>query len=159
MDMEVLLWKDIDKLGKRGEVVKVKPGFARNYLLPRKLGSVPTAQNLKALEYDKRRENKRLVVLRAEAGNIAKKLEKVQITLEVAANAEGVLFGAVSQQMIADALKPSGYEIEAKMVELPAGEALKELGVYSVEIRLAPEVTATCRVWVVEAGEVRKKTE
>lgn len=157
--MEVLLWKDIDKLGKRGEVVKVKPGFARNYLLPRKLASVPNAQNLKALEYDKRREVKRQEVLRAEAGTIAKKLEKVQITLEVAANEEGVLFGAVSQQMIADALKPSGYEIEPKMVELPAGEHLKELGVYSVDIRLAPEVVATCRVWVVEAGELKKKTE
>lgn len=157
--MEVLLWKDIDKLGKRGEVVKVKPGFARNYLIPRRMASIPNADNLKALEFEKRREVKRIAELRAQAATIAKKMEKVQITLEVAANEEGVLFGAVSAQMIADALKPQGYEVDAKMVEIPAGESLKELGVYTVEVRLAPEVAAPVRVWVVEAGEPRKKSE
>lgn len=154
--MEVLLWKDIDKLGKRGEVVKVKSGFARNYLLPRKLASVPNAQNLKCLEIEKRREVKRQVVLRAEAATIAKKMEKVQITLELAANEEGVLFGAVSPQMVVDAMKPQGYELEPRMVEMPEGEPIKELGVYTVTIRLAPEVAAACRVWVVEAGDAKK---
>ncbi len=156
--MDVLLWKDVDKLGKRGEVVKVKAGFARNYLIPRKLASVPTPDALKELEYEKRREGKRLAELRAQAATIAKKIEKIQITLEVAANEEGVLFGAVSPSMIAEAMKPHGYEVEGKMVELPAGETIKELGVYTVDIRLAPDVVAPVRVWVVEAGEVKKKS-
>ncbi|MBI4834556.1 MAG: 50S ribosomal protein L9 [Planctomycetes bacterium] len=147
--VEVLLWHDVPKLGKRGDVLKVSDGYARNYLLPRKLVSMATKENLKQLESYKKRmkaeEEKAKLALQQAAGE----LENASSTIEVKANEEGVLFGAVSQEMIAESLQKQGWkQIKAEMIEIET--PIKELGVYRVKVKLESGVSATCKVWIVE---------
>ena len=104
--MKVLLWQDVDKLGKRGETVVVKDGFARNYLFPRKLASIPTPAMHKEFELAKRRTVKQEAALIVDAKAVAEKLAGVtSVSIEVNTNEEGLLYGAVSPSMVADALK------------------------------------------------------
>ncbi|MCK5578595.1 MAG: 50S ribosomal protein L9 [Planctomycetes bacterium] len=153
---EVLLWRDIDKLGKRGEVVRVADGYARNYLFPHRLASLPTPQNLKELEYEKKRQSKKAEKLKTGVKDLATQIEKTSCTIEVKANEDGTLFGAVSPQLIIDALKQEGaVGIEPGMIELEM--PIKELGVYRVTVRLHSEVSATCGFWVGEESEDAKK--
>jgi large subunit ribosomal protein L9 len=147
--IEILLWHDVPKLGKRGDVLKVSDGYVRNYLLPRKLVSLASKENLKQLESYKKRilvdEEKAKESLQQAAGEI----EKASSTIEVKANDEGVLFGSVSQEMIAESLQKQGWkQITAEMIEIET--PIKELGVYRVKVKLSSGVNATCRVWIVE---------
>lgn len=152
--MKVLLWKDHEKLGKRGDVVNVATGYARNYLFPRRLASPPTPENQKGLALEHRRqkkiEAKRLVDFKA----LADRIEKAACTVEAHANEEGGLYGALGPGHVVKALAQEGIEIEEKSVELTT--PVKELGVYTVPIRLGAEVTAELKLWVVLAGETPK---
>lgn len=154
--IEVLLKKDIKKLGARGEVVKVSKGYARNYLFPQKLALQPTKDGLMELE----REKKRLARSEAEMANnykdLALKIEAASCTIEVKANEEGVLFGSVSPQLVIDALaKENIVGITEEMVKMDT--PIKELGVYRVTIELSPDTSAVCRLWVVEEAEPKAK--
>lgn len=149
--MQVLLWEDIPTLGKRGDVVKVKDGYARNFLFPRKLASPPTTSNKKEVEHHKRRADKREERVKSDYRVVADKINGVSLTLEVNANEEGVLFGSVTAQMIAEALAKEGVTVDHKMVQ-PA-TPIKELGPYQVPVVLHADVIATCNVWIVEARE------
>lgn len=151
--MQVLLWEDIPTLGKRGDVVKVKDGYARNFLFPRKLATAPTASNKKAQALHKRRADKREERVKADYRVVAQKIEQVSLTIEVNANEEGVLFGSVTPQMIAEALQKEGITIDPKMVQ--PENPIKELGPYQVPIVLHADVKATCPIWVVEARETK----
>ncbi len=149
--MQVLLWEDIPTLGKRGDVVKVKDGYARNFLFPRKLASPPTPSNKKEVEHHKRRANKREERVKDDYRVVADKINGVSLTLEVNANEEGVLFGSVTAQMIAEALAKEGVTIDHKMVQPES--PIKELGPYQVPVVLHADVKAICNVWIVEARE------
>ena len=145
--MKVILRKDIEKLGNAGDIVTVKDGYARNYLLPRGLAVPATPGNLRAIE-----EEKKLAELRANrekraAEKLAEKLNSVSVTATVSVGEEDKIFGAVTTQMIADLLKEKGYDIDRRKIHLE--EPIKALGIYDVPIKLHPEVEATVKVWVV----------
>jgi large subunit ribosomal protein L9 len=145
--MEILLRKDIEKLGKAGEIVQVAPGYARNYLIPRKLASPVTADSLAHLEAEKRRVEREAAKAHQAIVELGKRLEGTSVTIAAQAAESGTLFGSVSAARIAEALREEGFPVEERAVELP--EPIKETGVYAVQVALAPDVQATTRVWVV----------
>jgi large subunit ribosomal protein L9 len=145
--MEVLLRKDVEKLGKTGETVKVADGFARNYLLPRRLATPVTADNLQRLGADKRRAGREAVKQLASLREVAKQIEATSVTITAQANEAGHLFGSVAAAQIVEALEADHITIDEKTVRIE--HPIKETGVYAIEIHLAPDAIATTRVWVV----------
>ena len=148
--MQVILLEDLEGLGARGATVNVKPGHARNYLLPRKLAIPATSKagNLyQELSRQKEAQREKLV---AQARVEAAKLEGLEINIPAQANEEDTLFGSVTSSDVADALSAAGHSIEKRRIEMPE-EHIKQLGRYEVQVRFVPEVAATVRVWVVRA--------
>jgi large subunit ribosomal protein L9 len=148
--MQVILLEDLEGLGARGATVNVKPGHARNYLLPRKLAILATSKagNLyQELSRQKEAQREKLV---AQARAEAAKLEGLEINIPAQANEEDTLFGSVTGTDVADALSAAGHSIEKRRIEMPE-EHIKQLGRYEVQVRFLPEVAATVRVWVVRA--------
>ena len=150
--MKVLLTKTIENLGVCGEVKVVADGYARNYLLPKKYAVAPTAQNIKEIESEAKRqaevEAQRLHDMKA----IAEKVAQISCTFTVKADESGHLYGSVTEHMIAEEInKEGGYTIEHKAVRID--EPIKELGVYDVAIHLHSELDTRVRVWVVEEAQ------
>ena len=145
--MKVILRKDHESLGKIGDVVEVKPGFARNFLLPRKIAYAALNSNLKALEEEKKVYAKKEQQELVKSEKLAGELEKVSVTVPVQVGEEDKIFGTVTNQMIADALTEKGYEIDKRKIEIE--ESIKSLGIYGVNIKLHPKVNAKIKVWVV----------
>src|SRR6185295_3265366 len=117
--MKILLWQDVDKLGKRGETVDVKEGFARNYLFPRKLASIPTPSMHKEFELAKRRSVKQEATFITDAKAVAEKLAGVtSVSIEVNTNEEGQLYGAVTPSMVVEALKDQGIKVDGRAIEI-----------------------------------------
>lgn len=155
--LEVLLKKDIKTLGNRGEIVRVSKGYARNYLFPRKLALLPTKEGLLELEREKKRLARSEVEIVSNLKDLSSKIENASCTIEVKANEEGVLFGSVSPQVIIDALaKENVIGIKEEMIKLET--PIKELGVYRIKIELHSDISATCRLWVVEEAEPKTKS-
>lgn len=142
----VLLREDIDDLGARGEIVKVKAGYARNYLLPRKLAVKATASNVKQIEQERAALLKREAKERATAEGQAEQLRSLRLTFERRAGEHGILYGSVTSMDIAEALKERGYEIDRRRVHLR--EAIKETGEFTVNVRLHREVNVEIPVIV-----------
>ncbi len=146
--MEVILRQAIENLGKPGDVVKVKPGYARNYLLPRGLAYEATSGNLKRIQQERDRleaaENER----RNSAQSVAERLEQVSLTFSARVGEEGKLFGSVTAADIAQQLEGQGFTIEKRQIDLH--EPIKALGVYKVPIRLHADVKPEIRVWVIK---------
>ena len=144
--MKVILKENIDTLGQIGDIVKVAPGYARNYLLPKGLAIEATEKNAKALEHAKRqlayKKNKALEAAKLLAG----KLQEVSIQLVHQAGEEGKLFGSVTNMEIANYLKDKGFDIDRKKIVL--AEPIKQIGEYSVTTKIHPEVVATLKVVV-----------
>lgn len=144
--MKVILQENIDTLGQIGDIVKVAPGYARNYLLPKGLAIEATEKNAKALEHAKRqlayKKNKALEAAKL----VAAKLESVTVALTHQAGEEGKLFGSVTTMEIAAFLKEQGLEIDRKKMVL--AEPIKQLGDYTVPVKIHPEVTANLKVQV-----------
>lgn len=156
--MKILLWRDIEKLGKRGEIVNVRDGYARNYLFPRKLASEPTPSMYKEFELEKRRQAKQDAVLIADAGQVAEKLKEVSsVSVEVNTNEEGHLYGAVTPSMIAEGLLALGVKVEARAIEI--AEPIKQVGTFEVTVNLHREVKPTVKVWVLSTQKVTPKDE
>jgi large subunit ribosomal protein L9 len=152
--MKILLWQDVEKLGKRGETVDVRDGFARNFLFPRKLASIPTPSMQKEFELAKRRTVKQEASFITDAKAVAEKLAGVtSVSIEVNTNEEGLLYGAVSPSMVADALKDQGLKVEAKAIEI--AEPIKKVGTYEVIVTLHREVKPTLKVWVLSTKAVK----
>lgn len=148
MDMKVILRQDFEPLGKIGDVVDVKDGYARNYLIPKKIVYPATPGSLRAIEEEKKRLQAKLQRERKSAELLMVELEKVSVTIPVEVGEEDRIHGTVTTQMIADALLEKGYEIDKRKIELD--EQIKTLGIYNAKIKLHPEVTATVKVWVVK---------
>lgn len=145
--MEVILREDIEKLGHRGEVVKVAPGYARNFLLPKRLAVAATEANKKIVAQEREAWLKREAKLKSEAEDLAKMLGSLTITITQKAGEEGHLFGSVTAKDIADALEQQQFRIDRKKILLE--EHIKQVGEYKVPIRLHREVTAEVAVHVV----------
>ena len=145
--MKVILKQEVEKLGSPGDVVEVRDGYARNYLIPRGLAMPATPGNLRILEEEKKRAELRANREKRAAQRLAEKLNSVSVTATVSVGEEDRVFGAVTSQTIADLLKEKGFEIDRRKILLE--EPLKALGIYDVPIRLHPEVEAKVKVWVV----------
>jgi len=144
--MQVILKENIDTLGHIGDIVKVAPGYARNYLLPKGLAVEATAKNAKALDHVKRQMAYRKDKALESARNLAVKLTETPIELLHKAGEEGKLFGSVTNMEIAAFLKGKGFEIDRKTIVLP--EPIKHLGEFDVTVKIHPEVSATIKVTV-----------
>ncbi|MEZ5964490.1 MAG: 50S ribosomal protein L9 [Planctomycetota bacterium] len=147
--MQVLLKRNVEHLGRVGDVVNVKPGFARNFLLPSGRAVAVSAGNLSEIERLRARarleEQDRIKQMR----DLAQLLGSASVTIEGRANEEGHLFGSVNAAQIAAALRAKGHQVEDSQVRLDA--PLKEIGVFDVRLHLHQEVDATVKVWVVQA--------
>ena len=148
--MEVILKEDIVNLGKMGEVIRVRDGYARNYLLPRGLVIVADKKNLKVFEHQRRVVAEQRGRVLQQVQTLGEKLSAVSLTIPVKAGEEGKLFGAVTSLHIEKALKGKGFDIERRKIHL--AEPIKALGEYEVPVRLAADVTATVKVSVVAEG-------
>jgi len=144
--MELLLKEDIDNLGSRGELVKVRPGYGRNYLLPRGLAVLANAANVKQIEMQRRALLKRTAVERDQATGQAELLNQVVLEFSRKVGDHGMLYGSVTSMDIAEGLAAKGYEIERKRIQLK--DPIKETGDYEVPIKLHREVTAQVKVVV-----------
>ena len=144
--MQVILKENIETLGHIGDIVKVAPGYARNYLLPKGLAVEATAKNAKALDHVKRQMAYRKDKALESAKHLAAKLAATSIELLHKAGDEGKLFGSVTNMDIAVSLKEKGFEIDRKAIVLP--EPIKQLGEFEVAIKIHPEVAATIKVTV-----------
>jgi large subunit ribosomal protein L9 len=155
--MRVLLRESVEKLGTIGEIVDVRDGYGRNYLLPRGIAVPVTTENIRRLELRKQELLAEEARRKATAESLATALKDESVTIPMKAQKaeaggeaeEGKLYGSVTAQMIADAFVIKGYAVEARMVLLD--QPIKALGVYEVRLRLHPGTEATAKVWVVEA--------
>ena len=152
----VLLREDIEHLGARGEIVKVKAGYARNYLLPRKLAVQATASNVKQIEQERAALLKREASERSTAEAQAEQLRHLRLTFERRAGEHGILYGSVTSMDITEALKERGYEIDRRRVHLR--EAIKETGEFTVNLRLHREVNVEVPVIVTGEGGAQAET-
>jgi large subunit ribosomal protein L9 len=149
--MQVILRDDMDNLGKSGEVVNVKPGYARNYLLPRGFAIKATASDVKRVEHDKRVIAARTAKLAKEAQAEADGLSKVSVSIARAVGEEEKLYGSVTSRDIAEALGEQGVKVDSKKIHLE--EPIKMLGLTEVQVKLGRGVNATIKVWVVKKEE------
>ena len=148
--MQLLLLKDISKLGNLGDVVEVTAGYARNYLIPQRLATEPTEENIKAIEEDKKRAAAERAARLKIFTDLVKRMEDVQVTIEAAANPEGTLYGSVGKKEIADALHAQGFEVRLDHIELDA--PIRTLDNRVVTLRFADEVATEIKVWIVKEG-------
>jgi large subunit ribosomal protein L9 len=146
--MQVILRDDMDNLGKSGEVVNVKPGYARNYLLPRGHAVKATASDVARVEHEKRVIAARTTKLAKEAQAEADKMSQVTVSIARAVGEEDKLFGSVTSRDIAEALREQGVTVDAKKIHLD--EPIKALGMVEVPVKLGRGVTANVKVWVVK---------
>ncbi len=147
--MEVILLEEMKGVGAKGATVNVKPGFARNYLLPRRL-AIPTGTKAANLYQELERQKSAQTDKRVAAAKIeAAKLDGFQVNIPAQANEEDTLFGSITNTDVADALKAAGHDIDKRRVEMD--EHIKQLGNYDVTVRYYGGVTATVKVWVVRS--------
>jgi large subunit ribosomal protein L9 len=146
-NVQVVLRQDVDNLGTTGQVVRVKPGYARNYLLPRGLAVMATRGNVKQIEHEKRLAQKRIEKERAVLQDAATQLEKTVVMIAKEVGEEGRLFGSVTASDIAEALQVKGIELDRRKLQLP-DEAIKQVGTYEVSVKFGHGVVARLRVEV-----------
>ena len=144
--VHVVLTEDIDKLGKAGELVRVKPGYARNYLIPRSLALRATAGQVSRIEHERAVVLSRNARLTKEAGAVAEKLAGVTLQFAKPAGEGDKLYGSVTAAEIVEALRAEGVEIDRKKLELPG--AIKRLGEYEIKAKLGRQIEATFKVMV-----------
>ena len=148
--MKVILLEDVKSLGKKGEIVNVNDGYARNFILPKKLGMEATGKNLNDLKLKKAHQDKLSQEQYEAAAALKSEIEAVQITLAIKTGEGGRAFGSIAAKEIAEAVKDQmGYDIDKKKVQLK--ETLKTLGTHTVLVKLHPKVTADLKVVVNEA--------
>ena len=148
--MELILRDDVDKLGRRGDIVKVKDGYARNFLLPRGLGMPVTAANKAMVEKEKKAHEARLAKEKAEFESLAARIGGLRFVAPRKVGENEVLYGSVTAGDIAEFLKAKGIEIDKRKVQLD--EPIKHLGEHEVKIKLHPEVLATIKLLVTKEG-------
>ncbi len=151
--MKVILLTDIPKLGKSGDTVEVKDGYARNFLIPKKLALSATPLNVKLIQQKREQELKKEKAEKEKMNKLAEQISKFSCTISARAGEEDKLFGEITNKNIAESLAAEGLEIDKKKIEIE--QPIRKLGVYNVKVKLHPEVIADLRVWVV----IEKKNE
>lgn len=146
--MKIILTQDVEKLGKAGDIVKVKDGYARNYLIPNNLCVQATRSNIRMADTLKATEEKKAQKVENQARALAKKLSDISVTASVKAGEDDKLFGAVTAQIIADLIAEKGISVDKHDILLD--EPIKELGVFDVPIKVGAGVKAEIKVWVVK---------
>jgi len=147
--MQVILKTSVEKLGQEGDMVAVTDGYARNYLIPRKLAVEATGKNRRALEHEKRIETDHAAKEKKDAEKLAVEIANLSCTIRMQAGENDRLFGSVTALDIAAALEEQNIEIDRRKILLD--EPIKELGVFTVPAKIHPDVTADIKVWVVKA--------
>ena len=145
--MKVILRQDVDNLGTMGEIVNVKDGYARNYLIPRQMAYFATEKATKVLEFEKKQYAKRMAKEKAGAEMISTQLAELQVSVAMKVGEEGRLYGSVTPQMIAQELSLRGFDVDKRNIIIE--DAIKSLGVFDITIKLHPEVTTTIKIWVI----------
>lgn len=147
--MKIILLQDVKSVGKKGDIIEANDGYARNFLIPKKMGVPANAENMNTLKLQKSNEAKVAQEQLEEAQRFAKELETKEVVLAIKAGEGGKTFGSVSSKEIANAYKEQcGITIDKKKIQLP--ESIKNFGVYEVKIKLHPKVTGTLKVKVKE---------
>ena len=146
--MQVILKKDVARLGKAGEVVSVRDGFGRNFLLPKGLALSAIDTNLKVVEQEKKKQALHQEQQKKQAQELAQKISATSCTITVQAGTDGKLYGSVTTQDVAQAYQAEGISIDKRKIELP--QAIKEVGVFKIQVKLHPEVSVEAKVWVVK---------
>jgi large subunit ribosomal protein L9 len=149
--MKVILRQDVENLGDMGEVVVVKDGYARNYLIPRQLAYVATTKAIRAIDIEKKQWEKRQEKEKSSAETIAAQLAELKISIAMKVGEEGRLFGSVTPQMIAGELDKLGYSIEKRFILIE--EPIKSLGVFDVKVKLHKDVSTSIKIWVINEEE------
>ena len=147
MAMQIILTQDVENLGKAGELVSVRPGYGRNYLVPRGMAVTATVKNKNRLDHEKAVIEKRVAKERATANDIATRINGMTLQFERQVGEDEKLFGSVTSRDIQEQLKKANVEIDHRWVALDG--AIKALGKYEVPVKLAAGVTATLKFWVV----------
>lgn len=145
--MKVILRQNHETLGEIGDIIVVKDGFARNFLIPNKIAYTALKGNIRSLEEEKKTLNKKKQQELRAAESQASELEKVSLNIPVQVGEEDKIFGTVTAQMIADSLKEKGFDIDKRKIDIV--EPIKALGIYEVSIKLHTSVSAKIKVWVV----------
>jgi large subunit ribosomal protein L9 len=146
--MQVILREPMENLGNAGEIVEVKPGFARNYLIPQGKAYEATPLNVRRIESERQKQQAKAAETLAEARARAGSLEAVSLTFHARAGEEGRLFGSITSADIAERLAEQGVQVDRRQIELD--EPIKALGVFSVPIRIHSEVRPEIKVWVIK---------
>ena len=148
--VEVLLAENVETLGKQGDIVRVKPGYARNYLLPQGLATVATEHNKRMVELHRQKQEELETNRVRSLKELAESIGRYSVTLEANANADGHLYGSIVATDISKSLKTAGFDVGADNIRLEG--PLKELGMYTVAVQLHDKVKAEVKVWVVPAA-------
>jgi large subunit ribosomal protein L9 len=149
-NLKVILRQDVPELGQSGDIVTVRPGYARNFLLPRGMAYEATGSNIRQLEEEKRRGEARSKQQYLEARRRASQLENVSLTFHANAGEEGKLFGSITSADIAERLKEQNLDFEVEKRDIELDEPIKALGVYNVAVRLHTDVKPEIKVWVIK---------
>lgn len=149
--MKVVLCREVPALGNRGDIVRVKAGYARNYLLPQGLAATETAENIRRIERDKIKFLAEEEARKADLMVLKEKLANLSCTIEAKASEEGHLYGSVNAQMIVDAFAKENVTLEQRWIRLE--KPIKELGVYEISLQLHADIEATTKLWVVESED------
>jgi len=145
--MKLILRQDFPQLGHVGDVVDVKDGYARNYLIPRNIAFEATPSSIRQLEEEKRQHVRHLEKEKLSSERLATELEKVSVTIQMKVGEEDKVFGSVTSQMIADSLQEKGLTVDKRLIELE--DSIKALGIYTVDVKLPGGVVGKVKVWVV----------
>ncbi len=146
--MHVILLEDVPSLGKAGDSVKVSEGYGRNYLIPQKKAILATEKGIKILEHQKREVQQRMGKVKKDMKKVVEQIEKLPCTFAKPVGESGKLFGSVTSMEIESFLKENGIDVDRKKIQLE--EPIKNLGMFTVPIKLHPDITAHLKVWVVQ---------
>ena len=146
--MKVILLEDVPSLGKAGDLVKVSDGYGRNYLIPQKKALVATEKSVKVMEHQRRLVQQRMEKAKKDAEKLGRQIENLSCTFAKTVGESGKLFGSVTSMDVENYLKENGIEVDRKKIALE--EPIKNLGMFTVPIKLHPEVTTHLKVWVVQ---------
>ncbi|CAN5633726.1 50S ribosomal protein L9 [soil metagenome] len=149
--MKVILTQDVENLGARGDAVQVKPGYGRNFLIPRSLAVVANPSNVRRYEEERRQQGRKIEQKRKETQALTERLEGLELTISVRTGEENRIFGTITTQQIADLLAQEGIEVDRRKIDLV--EDIRTTGVYSATVRVDAESTATLKVKVVPEQE------